>query len=180
MRRPARRPLRALGAVAVVAVAAGAIWVATRADTDAEPGAAATTTDAAATPTPRPLTADEVPEPTPGQEIATDDPVPTSGGEVTPVITQAGWAPSGTAVEVSGFVQGVIEDGGTCRITLTHDGQSVTAEREGLADATTTACGSVELGDAEMDSGWWQAVLTYESSTSSGSSAPVDVLVPTR
>jgi hypothetical protein len=167
--------------VAVIAVAAGAIWSATRADTDATSAAdAATSTDAAGTPTPRPLTADEVPEPTPGQDIATDDPLPTSGGEVTPVITQAGWAPSGTAIEVSGFVQGVIEDGGTCLIELTHDGQTVSAEREGLADATTTTCGSVELGDAEMDSGWWQAVLIYESPTSSGSSAPVDVLVPTR
>jgi hypothetical protein len=119
-------------------------------------------------------------EPTDGQSIATDGPAPTAGGEVAPLITQAGWATSGTVVEVSGFVSGVVEDGGTCLVTLTHGGDTVTASREGLADATTTACGVIELGDPDMSSGWWQAVLSYESKTSSGTSDPVDVLVPTR
>jgi hypothetical protein len=31
-----------------------------------------------------------------------------------------------------------------------------------------------------MTSGWWRAVLSYESPSSSGASAPTDVLVPTR
>jgi hypothetical protein len=184
MRRPARLLLLA---VMAVAVGLGALWAATRDDAAPVSGGAAAPapedagpTTPTATPTPRPLSADEVAEPTPGQVVATDDPAPTSGGQVTPVITQAGWAASGAAVEVSGFVAGVVEDGGTCRVTLTREGQTVTGERAALADATTTACGAFELGSADMDAGWWQAVLSYESATSSGSSGPVDVLVPTR
>jgi hypothetical protein len=174
-----RRPLLA-GLVVVLAVAgslvAVALWFPGAESTDGAPaGAPAPTADPS-----EPLTADEVPEPTPGQAVATDAKAPASGGVVNAVITQAGWGPSGTAVEVSGFVSGVVEDGGTCRVTLTRDGETVTAEHEGMADASTTVCGAIEVGDQEMTSGWWQAVLSYESATSAGASAPMDVLVPTR
>jgi hypothetical protein len=186
MTRPARRRRPLLGGL-VVALAVAAALVAVvlwfpGEDGDGTPSdAAAPAAEAAgpATPEPRPLTADEVAEPTPGQAVAMDEPASTGGGDVTVQITQAGWGTSGT-VEVSGFVSGVIEDGGTCRVTLSHGDETVTGGNAGMADATTTVCGVIELGDEEMSSGWWQAVLSYESATSSGTSLPTDVLVPTR
>lgn len=187
MTRPVRRRRPLLGGLAV-ALAVGAALVAVALwfrgegteETSADPPAPTAVPSAPSDPQPRPLTADEVAEPTPGQLVATDERAPTSGGEVSVQITQAGWGTSGTAVEVSGFVSGVVEDGGTCRVTLTHDGETVTGENAGLADATTTVCGVIEVGDVEMSSGWWQAVLSYESATSTGTSRPADVLVPTR
>jgi hypothetical protein len=187
MTRHARRRRPLLGGLAVaLAVAAAlvavALWSQDEDTDETSAGVPAPTAEPSgpSDPQPRPLTADEVAEPTPGQAVATDAPAPADGGVVNVMITQAGWGPSGTAVEVSGFVSGVVEDGGTCRVTLTHDGETVTAVKDALADATTTACGVLEVGDVEMASGWWQAVLSYESATSAGESAPADVLVPTR
>jgi hypothetical protein len=75
---------------------------------------------------------------------------------------------------------GVVEDGGTCHVTLTFGGETVRADRAAMADATTTVCGGIEVGGPDLDPGLWEAVLTYESPTSSGVSAPVTVRVPTR
>ena len=180
--RPARRRLLVLAALALLAaLIGGVLWLrgdefagATAAGT---PEQSAPTEDGSASASTAPMAPRVT---TPGEATATDEPAPTAGGEVTVVITQAGWGTSGNAAEVSGFVSGVIEDGGTCRVAMTHDGETVTAEREALADATTTACGAIEIGDLEMASGWWDAVLSYESPTSSGQSEPVAVLVPTR
>jgi hypothetical protein len=180
--RPARRWLLVLAALALLAaLIGGVLWL--RGDELAGATAAGTPVHSApaqegSSTAPTAPTAPRVT--TPGEATATDEPAPTAGGKVNVVITQAGWGTSGTAAEVSGFVSGVIEDGGTCRVTMTHDGETVTAEREGLADATTTACGVIEIGDPDMASGWWDAVLSYESPTSSGESEPVAVLVPTR
>ena len=179
MPRSIRRTLLAVVGVGVAAaLVLGALWASGR-STEDEPAAAGTRTTAPADRgTTAPVSA--VPEPATNEGVATDPPAVTAGGDVQPMITQAGWAASGTAVEVSGFVSGVVEDGGTCRVVLTHGDETVTAERTAIADATTTACGVIEVGNAGMTSGWWQAVLSYESATSSGASTPVDVLVPTR
>jgi hypothetical protein len=181
MARSARGPLIAGGSVAVIAaVVVGALWVS--GDGAGQAGAAGSATEppAAAPTSSAPPAATPVAMPEKDENVATDPPVSTDGGNVGVVVTQAGWAASGQGVEVVGFVTGVVEDGGTCRVTLTRGGQSFSAEREGSADATTTACGSLEVGNAQMDVGEWQAVLSYESARSAGSSAPVPVLVPTR
>jgi hypothetical protein len=182
MARGARGPLIAGAAVAgVAAVVVGALWVGGDAAGNAAAGRTAAETPAAGAPTSSAIpAATPVAMPEQDEDVATDSPVPADGGNVGVVVTQAGWAASGQGVEVVGFVTGVVEDGGTCRVTLTRGDQSFSAEREGSADATTTACGSLEVGDARMDVGEWQAVLSYESDDSAGSSAPVAVLVPTR
>lgn len=189
MTRPARRRFslpRGLAVALAVAVAlvGVALWFRQPPPTKESsagatpPSAAPSAPSAPSSAQPRPATV--APEPTSGQSVAMDPPAKTGGGKVDVVITQGGWGPSGTAVEVSGYVAGVVENGGTCRVTLSHDGETVTAKHTGLADATTTACGAIEVGDEDMSSGWWKAVLSYESPTSTGASAPTDVLVPTR
>lgn len=181
-RSPRRRLLVAGGALAAIALALGVLWFT---DRDAHVTGAVGATPAArpaqpvADGTSPPPPASAVPEPTVGQVIATDA-APSYGGATTDVaISHAGWT-AGEVVEVFGFVSGVVEDGGTCRVTLTLGGQTVRAEGEGMADATTTVCGRVDVGGPDLDPGLWQAVLSYESPTSSGVSAPVSVRVPTR
>jgi ferric-dicitrate binding protein FerR (iron transport regulator) len=104
------------------------------------------------------------------------------------LLTYAGWeAPPGVsavdgksgAVQVNGLISGVIENGGACRVTLTSGSVTVSGQSAGVADAKSTDC-SVRVTDAALTPGTWKAVLTYQSATSRGSSAPLDVQVAAR
>ena len=118
------------------------------------------------------------PDPT---DVATDPPAEavTTGSDVPVVVTYAGWEETSAAVEVGAHVTGLIEDGGTCTLTLTRDGVEVTASAAGMADASSTTCGSgFTVPGAELAGGTWSAVVSYESATASGSSEDVTVEVP--
>jgi hypothetical protein len=121
-----------------------------------------------------------VPAPRPGQAVATDSPAAVTGGSVDVVVTYAGWDPTAQAMEVDGFVSGVVEAGGTCRATLTSGGRTVASEVRAQPDATTTTCGVMQVHDAALTAGTWQVVLSYRSAGSSGASAPTTVAVPSR
>ncbi|MCW2576467.1 MAG: uncharacterized protein JWR28_3133 [Modestobacter sp.] len=176
-----RRLLIPLLVVLLLAVAVVAGLLMTR-DPDATESAA----DSAA-PSSEPLSAlpeaastqpgSQVLEPGPEQTVATDPAPVTTGGDVDVVVTYAGWDAETDVVEVSGFVSGVVEDGGTCRLTAEGDGPTVSAESTGIADASTTSCGSVVLPGGGLGAGTWQVVLSYESATSTGSSSPTTVEV---
>jgi hypothetical protein len=93
------------------------------------------------------------------------------------VITYAG-SEAGSSVEVNGYVAGVVEAAGTCRLTLTRGGDTVVDENPAEADATTMNCGLLQAAD--LAAGTWTAVLTYESATSAGTSSAVEVEVAAR
>lgn len=201
MTRRGRRLLVGTGVVAAAAVIGlGAVWIGRDhgvaawaagppvASPSAPAGettaarAAASSSRAVALPT-------RVPEPTPGQVVATDAPQPTTGGSVQVVTTYAAWeAPQGVSsvdgrsgrVLVDGYVAGVIESSGTCTVTLTKDGVTVTGHAAGEADATTTVCGGLAVSDPRLTPGTWSAVLSYRSATSSGAARPVNVTVTPR
>jgi hypothetical protein len=194
MHRTARRLLLLSGAVVVVALAVlGYLWFSGR-----DPGSAATSSGAGASPgspgtagasaSTAPDLPTDVPEPSPGQPLATDSAAPTSGGDVSVLLTYAAWnAPAGASaedsksgsVQLNGLVSGVIEDGGTCRATLTHGATTVTGEAKGMADAKATDC-AVTVTDARLTPGTWKVVLSYRSSTSNGTSSSTDVTVLAR
>ena len=90
--------------------------------------------------------------------------------------TYTGWDDASATVVIAGYVSGAIEDGGTCTATLTKGGTTLTAEAEGIADASTTSCGQLAVSGASA--GTWSAVLSYQSGASAGKSAPVSVVVP--
>ena len=90
--------------------------------------------------------------------------------------TYAGWDDTAHQAVVAGFVTGVIEDGGTCTVTVTKGGRSVKAVTTASADAQNTACGDVTVPG--LDSGSWSAVLSYRSATATGKAAAVTVVVP--
>jgi hypothetical protein len=152
-------------------------WVAGRGPAEnAADGSAARTPAPSASPSGRTAEA-SIP---PVDEVAVDPPAETAGGNVGVVLSYVGWEQSSDAVEAGGFVSGVVEGGGTCRLTLTRGERSAVAETQGEADASTTVCGAIVVPGQELSEGTWKAVLSYESATASGVSAPVDVEVPSR
>lgn len=173
----------AVTAVAGVGVAAG-VFLTRGEPSDAGPSAApsATTSVEAAVPAgdalpqptePAPVSA----EPGDGQAVATDEPVVVTGSEVSVVVTAVGWDPSARAAIVRGYAGSVIEDGATCRLTLTKDGVQVSAERAATPDASNTSCGRLSVSDDRLTPGTWTAVLSYTSAEHFGTADRVDVEV---
>ena len=117
------------------------------------------------------------PDPDAGAPVATDEPPVATGSEVPVTVTFHGWNPTSQEVEVGGYVEGVVEDGGVCTLTLTKGGTTVTGRADASADAATTACGAVTVPGDEVSAGTWTAVLGYASDEHSGTSDAVDVEV---
>ena len=180
-RRPAVRTLVLLVLAAAV-LAAAAVLVLNR--TPDEEAAASTSSAASSTATPYASYSIGA-EPT---QVATDAPAPgvdpsptatdpTSVAGLDVVLTYAQYQSDTGTVQANGFVSGVIEDGGTCTLTLRRDGAEVDVRTLGSADATTTSCGLLETG-TDLTPGTWDAQLTYSSATGDGSSATGEVVVP--
>jgi hypothetical protein len=83
--------------------------------------------------------------------------------DVVAVATKA----SDTVVSAGGYVQGVIELGGTCSYTLTQGDATVTGRSDAEPDATTTWCANVDLTLPRPGEPWTLDVH-YESPTSQG------------
>lgn len=95
---------------------------------------------------------------------------------VTPVIVDASQYLD--VVEVSAYVPGVIQDGGTCTVKLVKGGATVTKTVNGIKDATTTRCPVITIPKAEFSStGTWTATVSYNSSTHSGTSKSQEVSI---
>ncbi|MGY1858397.1 hypothetical protein [Modestobacter sp. SYSU DS0290] len=115
-------------------------------------------------------------------EVVTDPPAtPTdpAAGEADVFVTASYWDAAERTVTVRSEVPGVVEEGGTCTLTLTRDdGTSATATREGVANVSTTSCGALSIAGDQLAPGAWTAVVGYRSGTTQGSSEPVQVDVP--
>jgi hypothetical protein len=113
-------------------------------------------------------------------KVATDAPVTVapsvSGGDI--FITYARWNSQESWAEVSGYLAGVVEDGGTCTLTLTKGGATAHATTEGISNVTSTSCGRLTVPQNQLSSGTWRAVVTYRSDTSTGTSRAAEVTVP--
>jgi hypothetical protein len=176
--RPRRLLIAAVGIVLLAAAAVAGLWVTRDARPDA--GTEATGAEAAASSSGEPVSAipgeasaepgTPVLEPGPAQEVATDPEPVTTGGDVDVVVTYTAWDADLDTLEVDGYVSGVVEEGGTCTLTATNAGRTVTAEGPGTADAATTSCGALVLSGEELTAGSWEVQLGYESATSSGAS----------
>jgi hypothetical protein len=112
--------------------------------------------------------------PTPLGPTATTAPV-TGTSQV--ILTFSGWNATANAVQVSGYVA-VVENDGRCRVNLSKGGSTVTAESTAYPDAGTTSCGWISVPAAQLSAGTWQAAVTYTSSTTHASSSPVTIEVP--
>jgi hypothetical protein len=115
----------------------------------------------------------------PAHHSQTPTPTPTAD-PVSAAVTVAGVDLDGQHVSVSGFVEGVIEAGGSCQFVLTpkNGGTPLTVSSTGIANVTTTSCGTQQLPIASFSQGPWSVVLHYASKTASVTSVPVEMEIP--
>lgn len=74
-------------------------------------------------------------------------------------------------VHVNGYVSGVIENDGTCKLTLTHEnGKTVSTTRKSHVNATNTTCGQSTISQDKLSSGKWTISLSYNSENATGKS----------
>jgi hypothetical protein len=94
---------------------------------------------------------------------------PAQTREVKPTITFADQY--GTQVEVGGYVNSVVEDGGTCTARFTRGSSSFSKTSVGVRNASSTNCPVITADVSEFSSkGTWSVVLSYASSSVAGSS----------
>ena len=125
--------------------------------------------------TPPPSTGSASGSPSPTTEPAASPP-PTPSLEA--VITVASVDVDGLHATVSGYVSGVIEDGGTCTFVLTGPAGEVSEETTGIADRATTSCGAASIPIEALGSGTWSVRLGYRSETSDAVSEDTTLEVP--
>lgn len=157
------------------------------------PSVTATAT-ATASPEPEPSessTAEPTPEPEPsatvdpgGDGVVRDEPYtvpsPTAEGQkgaVAPAITR--WGVEGDTYVVAAVVDGVVEDGGTCTVTLTRGFSKVSASGPATRSATSMNCAEgLGIPLADLGTGTWSATVAYSSERYAGVTAAKDVEVP--
>lgn len=83
---------------------------------------------------------------------------------------------SATASEARGYISNVLEEGGTCTATYVKGDSKVIGTSIGFIDVNKTTCAPVSVSG--LSPGEWTAVLSYKSSTASGSSGAQTVSVP--
>ena len=89
---------------------------------------------------------------------------------VTPVISYVGQYD--TLIEASAYIPGILENSGTCTLTVTQGATTVTKTSKATADATTTRCETFSFPRSELNAaGTWSAKVSYDSTTSKGASA---------
>ncbi|NEN07008.1 hypothetical protein G3T36_14175 [Diaminobutyricibacter tongyongensis] len=117
--------------------------------------------------------------PGPSLTTVTPTPTPTPTSEPEAVIVVASVDADGKAVTTSGYVNGIIEDGGSCAFVLTSGASTVTTTTAGQADRSTTSCGQGSTPIGRLSRGSWNVVLTYTSlSQRTVVSQPVSVEIP--
>ncbi|MGR7023808.1 hypothetical protein [Geodermatophilus sp. URMC 62] len=190
------RPRRTAATRAAWAVAAAVVLAGCSSSSDA-PDPAAVTTTVTTTPGVSPeaspsagdptgvstgagdTAAGDTAEPT---DVATDPPLTTGGprsDDLEVVVSYAGVAPDGGSVEVAGFVPGVVEDGGRCKLVLARSRKDdVSVDGEAFADAQSTSCALLSVPVGRLAPGDWTARLEYRSGRSSGTSSPMTIAVP--
>lgn len=90
-------------------------------------------------------------------------PTPEAPSDAEAVIVVASVDVDGLSVTVSGYVAGVIEDGGECSYVFESEpGEHVVASN-GTADRASTSCGAVSVPVADLGRGTWSVRLEYKS-----------------
>lgn len=175
-----RRAVTRTGALAALVV--GALAACTSPGGATTPSVSASVTpsdDTTASPTPT-TTATPTPAAPPSQDPAATDappqetPPPVTAGVV---VVSSGWEPSTASVEVTGLVP-VLEEGGTCTLTLTQGARRATVEAQAVPASTTTSCPVLAVPRDQLGVGTWDAVLTYRSAGTSMTSAAFRIEVP--
>jgi hypothetical protein len=108
--------------------------------------------------------------------VQTDAPVTDSAV----VVTSAEYAAGTHTIDAFAFVQGLVEDGGSCVLEATQDGVDPVTGPDSAASAgpSTTDCGALTVTLPEGSTGTWEVSVSYTSPRSDLSSAPTEVELP--
>lgn len=94
--------------------------------------------------------------------------------QVTPIITSA--SQNGQQITVNAFVQGVVEEGGRCTLSVTRGTQKIVKTNNAFANSSTTDCVPFMIDRSEFSqSGEWFVAISYSSQSSYGTSAETKV-----
>ncbi|WP_086474060.1 hypothetical protein [Plantibacter elymi (nom. nud.)] len=82
-------------------------------------------------------------------------------------------------VSVSGYISGVVENGGVCTWVVANGTSEQRTDVEGLADRAQTSCGVTQLDAGLFTPGTWTVTLEYSSTAQpSLSSEPTTLEIP--
>jgi cytoskeletal protein RodZ len=148
---------------------------------------------AGATSTPR-TTSSSTPRPTASGTPGASDQDP-SGASTTPVTTNP--QPSSTAsppvtvkkvvpsmsyyaynsgtLTLGGGVSGLVENGGTCTVSVWQGASTVTQKFAAKAGPSSTDCGAMSISSTKFTSGTWNLTITYSSPDAQGTSPATQV-----
>lgn len=76
----------------------------------------------------------------------------------------------GDAVEASGFISTIAEEGGQCKFVFSQKDRRVVKNSSGLANPSSTTCRTVRFAKSELGSGTWAVTLEYDSPGVQGNS----------
>lgn len=86
---------------------------------------------------------------------------------------------SDNILEIRAFTPSVIEGDGICTASLTKDGQTITASEPSFVDSTTSQCQPIQINTSQFSqSGTWDLVVAYSSTSSKGTSGVTKVTIP--
>ncbi|MGO1315650.1 MAG: hypothetical protein ACTMIR_01225 [Cellulomonadaceae bacterium] len=131
-------------------------------------------------PTPSPTTPSTKPEPSDEPTVeptASDEPTSPPTGNVDVILVYAAWDAPSASVEASAYVT-AFEEAATCTLTLTQGPRTLTKTIDALQDVSTMSCGGLQVAGSGLTPGTWEVVVSYASASSSGTSAPTEVIVP--
>lgn len=94
------------------------------------------------------------------------------------VIVVASVDVDGVNATASGYVGGVIEDGGECTFVFAGETHEVEVASTGAADRATTSCGSVSVPVDQLAKGQWSVRLEYQSDDAEVVSDEITMEVP--
>ncbi|GAA2058583.1 hypothetical protein GCM10009820_20750 [Leifsonia soli] len=87
--------------------------------------------------------------------------------------------PDGKHLTASGYVQGLVEESGTCTFVFSREGSAdVPVQHDAVADRQTTSCGTVQPDLSQFTRGTWNVVLRYASGGRTYTSQASQVEVP--
>lgn len=91
---------------------------------------------------------------------------PSQKKAVIPTITQA------NPNNISSYVSGIFEEGGTCTATFTKGSTTLTKTSSGFQNVSYTQCAPINIESGFLSPGSWSVKVSYSSDTAQGTSAP--------
>lgn len=96
--------------------------------------------------------------------------------ETEAVIVVAGVDVDGLNVTVSGYVAGILDEGGECSYSFVGMSTETSVVSTGHADRSVTTCGSTQVPISQFTKGTWEVIMRYTASTGEETTSPPTVL----